>query len=175
MKNKMRYLAFLLLLSGACCVSGCGKKKEVPAETEVVTEAETEKVQKVTELAQEEVTVLETEVTVEEEYKQKMANNYRHMSMEQLDGMMQQVQDNVIIDLRTAEEYAAGHIPGAINMPLDTLNEETMGELNPDYAVFVYADSSQNSRTGASLLCGAGLPGVMECGAFSDWQNETEK
>ncbi len=43
----------------------------------------------------------------------------------------------VVLDVRPAEEYAAGHIPGAISLPLEHL-EARLGELDPDLEVVAY-------------------------------------
>ncbi|HEX6310872.1 MAG TPA: metalloregulator ArsR/SmtB family transcription factor [Acidimicrobiia bacterium] len=45
--------------------------------------------------------------------------------------------DIVVVDVRPPEEYAAGHIPGAISIPLDDL-EERLDELDPDTEVVAY-------------------------------------
>ena len=42
-----------------------------------------------------------------------------------------------VIDVRPAEEYAAGHVPGAVNVPLDEL-EQHLGKLNPQQEVVAY-------------------------------------
>ena len=42
-----------------------------------------------------------------------------------------------IIDVRPATEYNAGHVPGAISMPLDKL-EEQLGDINSDKEIVAY-------------------------------------
>lgn len=42
-----------------------------------------------------------------------------------------------VLDVRPAEEFAAGHLPGAINIPLSEL-EARLGELHPDQEVVAY-------------------------------------
>ena len=43
-----------------------------------------------------------------------------------------------IVDVLPPEEYAAAHIPGAINLPLRKLTAETAGQLDRERAVVVY-------------------------------------
>ncbi|MDA8385281.1 MAG: metalloregulator ArsR/SmtB family transcription factor [Actinomycetota bacterium] len=45
--------------------------------------------------------------------------------------------DVVVLDVRPAEEYAAGHIPGAISLPLEHL-EARLGEFDPGLEVVAY-------------------------------------
>lgn len=45
-----------------------------------------------------------------------------------------------VIDARSADAYAAGHIPGAINIPHRTMNEETTAALDRASTVVTYCD-----------------------------------
>lgn len=47
------------------------------------------------------------------------------------------VGDVIVLDVRPAEEYAAGHIPGAISIPLEDLDER-LDELDPDAEIVAY-------------------------------------
>lgn len=42
-----------------------------------------------------------------------------------------------VLDVRPADEFALGHLPGALNVPLETL-EQRLGELDPDQEVVAY-------------------------------------
>jgi rhodanese-related sulfurtransferase len=48
-----------------------------------------------------------------------------------------------LIEVLPAEEYAEQHLPGAINIPLKELNEETTARLHKDRAVMVYCHDLQ--------------------------------
>ncbi len=48
-----------------------------------------------------------------------------------------------LVDVLSAEEYAEEHLPGAINIPLNELNEETTAQLRKDRAVIVYCHDLQ--------------------------------
>ena len=43
----------------------------------------------------------------------------------------------VVIDVRTAEEYAAGHIPGAVNIPFDQIAQR-IAEVDAPHGVALY-------------------------------------
>ena len=62
----------------------------------------------------------------------------------------------VLLDTRTAEEYAEGHIPGAINIPLDELRER-LGELDPAKPVYVNCHSGLRSYLACRILSGRGF------------------
>lgn len=61
-----------------------------------------------------------------------------------------------LVDVRTPEEFAAGHLPGAINLPVQEL-ERRMVELEPqERPVVVYCRSGSRSADAARLLQSAG-------------------
>lgn len=74
-----------------------------------------------------------------------------------------------LVDVRTKDEFAAGHLPGAINIPVQDL-ERRLGELGPkDRAIVVYCHSGQRSRRAARILRGAGHGDVSDLGAMRRW------
>ena len=50
-------------------------------------------------------------------------NEIRHVSMDDIVKIMEENKDYVIVDVRTPDEYKEGHIPNAINIPNETINE----------------------------------------------------
>lgn len=82
---------------------------------------------------------------------------------------------SVIVDVRTPEEYAEGHIPGAINIPLDTLGDEQPAELpDLDQRIYVYCRSGRRSATATAILAGIGYTDVVDFGGILDWDGEIE-
>lgn len=74
-----------------------------------------------------------------------------------------------LVDVRTPAEFAAGHIPGAVNIPLQQLDSR-LSELQPkDQAVVLYCRSGNRSGTAARLLKGAGFAAVHDLGPMSRW------
>jgi phage shock protein E len=74
-----------------------------------------------------------------------------------------------LVDVRSAGEFAAGHIPGAINIPVQQL-QARLGELKPkDAAVVVYCRSGNRSGNAARILRNAGFARVHDLGPMSRW------
>ncbi len=72
----------------------------------------------------------------------------------------------VIIDVRTPEEYAAGHIEGAIN--IDFYSEtfaQDVAALDPGAAYVVYCRSGNRSGQAKAIMDAAGFTNVTDAGA----------
>ncbi len=61
-----------------------------------------------------------------------------------------------LVDVRLAEEFARGHVPGAINLPLARLRELAV-QLDPNRACAVYCDTGRRSASATYLLCERGV------------------
>ena len=66
----------------------------------------------------------------------------------------------VVIDVRPAEEYAAGHIPGALNIPFDQVAER-ISEVDAPHGVALYCMVGPRARKGESALLGAGYTAAV--------------
>ena len=74
-----------------------------------------------------------------------------------------------LVDVRTPQEFANGHIPGAVNMPVQDL-ERRMGELTgKDRPIVLYCRSGARSSSAARMLKSAGYTEVHDLGAMSRW------
>ncbi len=74
-----------------------------------------------------------------------------------------------LIDVRTREEFADGHLPGAVNIPVQELDRR-MSELEPrDKPVVLYCRSGNRSGHAARALRSAGWAHVHDLGAMSQW------
>ena len=67
--------------------------------------------------------------------------------------------DHVLVDVRTKGEYLQGHLPKAINIPLNELSQR-VNEIPQGKAVVVVCASGNRSRTGASKIVEAGYENV---------------
>lgn len=75
----------------------------------------------------------------------------------------------VIVDVRSEKEWAAGHIPGSLNIPLIHLRERATA-LAPDCTVVVHCEGGYRSAIAASLLAQTGHSNVMDLvGGFKAW------
>lgn len=82
----------------------------------------------------------------------------------------------VILDVRTPEEYAESHIPGAILIPdydIGTKAPEVLKDKNQ--MILVYCRSGRRSKLAAAELETMGYTCIREFGGILDWPYETEK
>ena len=102
-------------------------------------------------------------------------NDYQQISQEETKEMMD-TQDVIILDVREQDEYDSGHIPGAVLLPVGTIDEETAAEVIPekDSTVLVYCRSGNRSKTASSALAELGYTNIYEFGGINTWPYETE-
>ena len=88
--------------------------------------------------------------------------------------MMQEETDFVLLDVRTQEEYASGHIPGAICIPNETIGSEEIPELpDKEQLILVYCRSGNRSKQASEKLVKLGYTNIVEFGGINDWTGET--
>ena len=104
------------------------------------------------------------------------ANSYRQISMDEAVEMMKKESGYIILDVRRHDEYAEGHIPGAINVPNEEIGTAEIPEL-PDKAqlILVYCRSGRRSKEASEKLVKLGYTNVVEFGGILDWKGEIEK
>ena len=102
------------------------------------------------------------------------AAEYRQISMNEAITMMEEEADYIILDVRTVEEYQEKHIPGAMNIPNETIGDEEIPEL-PDKGqlILVYCRSGNRSKQAASKLAALGYSNIVEFGGINSWPGET--
>jgi phage shock protein E len=74
-----------------------------------------------------------------------------------------------LLDVRTVQEFNEGHVPGAVNIPIQKLKER-MNELPKDKPVVVYCRTGNRSATAKRLLDAAGFVRVIDLGEMPDWE-----
>lgn len=81
----------------------------------------------------------------------------------------------VIIDVRTLGEYEAGHIPGAVNMPVDQLSSAA-SSLDPAVPVAVYCATGSRSVAAVEYFEGAGFEKVYHFNqGMVAWAGDVER
>ena len=85
-----------------------------------------------------------------------------------------ETKDFVLLDVRTPTLYAAGHVPGAINMPTRTISEQRLAEYPADALFVVYcAGPHCNGANKAALkLAQLGRPVKEMIGGLTGWIDE---
>jgi len=80
----------------------------------------------------------------------------------------------LILDVREQNEYAGGHVPGAVNIPLGQLSAR-LGELKKDREILAVCLSGGRAAMAAGLLEKAGYKVKVLAGGMNSWKGETEK
>ena len=102
------------------------------------------------------------------------ANTYRQITMQEAVGMMEKEENYIILDVRTHEEFAAGHIPGAIVIPNETIGTEEIPQLpDKDQLIMVYCRSGNRSKQASDKLVKLGYTNIVEFGGINSWPGET--
>ncbi len=100
--------------------------------------------------------------------------SYRQISMEDAVSLMSREEDFIILDVRRADEFAAGHIPGAINVANESIGTGEIPELpDKDQMILVYCRSGNRSKQAAQKLADLGYTNIVEFGGILDWTGET--
>ena len=100
---------------------------------------------------------------------------YHKISAEEAKKMMDE-QDVVIVDVRTAAEYAEGHIADAVLVPNETIGDEAPAKLpNKDAVLLIYCRSGNRSRTAANKLLKLGYQNIYDFGGINTWPYEIVK
>lgn len=77
----------------------------------------------------------------------------------------------LVLDVRTPEEYAAGHVPGAVLIPHDQLAGR-LSELDRDRWVLVYCRSGRRADAAQTVLERAGFEVRQIEGSWQRWEAE---
>ena len=101
---------------------------------------------------------------------------YLQINQEQARRMMEYDDGHLIVDVRRQDEFDAGHIPGAICIPNESIGTEPPKEL-PDRSqvILIYCRSGNRSKQAAEKLGKMGYLNVYEFGGIIDWKGEIVK
>ena len=97
-------------------------------------------------------------------------NTYQQITQEEAKEMMDTM-EVIVLDVREQEEFDAGHIAGAVLLPVGTITEATAAAVipEPDSVVLVYCRSGNRSKTASSALVELGYTNVYEFGGIITW------
>ena len=100
-------------------------------------------------------------------------NTYRQISIDEAVTMMREETGYIILDVRRADEFAAGHIPGAINVANESIGTDEIPELpDKNQLIMVYCRSGRRSKEAAEKLVNLGYTNIVEFGGILDWKGE---
>ena len=101
------------------------------------------------------------------------APSYAQISQDEAKLMMQDDDGHIIVDVRRADEYAQGHIPGAILIPNESITDTPPEELpDKDQTILVYCRTGRRSKEASRKLADMGYVNVYEFGGINDWTGE---
>jgi len=104
------------------------------------------------------------------------ALTYEQITPQQAKAIMDTETDYIIIDARTQEEFAEGHIENAILIPEYEIANRAEKELpDKDALILVYCRSGRRSKIASEELVKLGYTNVKEFGGIIDWPYETVK
>ncbi len=103
-------------------------------------------------------------------------NSYEQITPEQAKTIMDTESDYITIDARTTEEFAKGHIKGAILIPEYEIADRAEKELSDkEQLILVYCRSGRRSKIASEELVKLGYTNVKEFGGIIDWPYEIVK
>ena len=104
------------------------------------------------------------------------SSTYEQITAEQAKTIMDTKKDYVIIDARTEEEFAEGHIENAILIPEYEIAQRAEKELpDKEQLILVYCRSGRRSKIASEELVKLGYTNVKEFGGIIDWPYEIVK
>ncbi len=102
------------------------------------------------------------------------AGTYRQITMEEAAALMEARDNYLIVDVRTVEEYESAHIPGAICIPNESIQDTAPAELpDRDQLILIYCRSGNRSKQASQKLADLGYANIVEFGGIRDWTGET--
>lgn len=114
-------------------------------------------------------------LTISKEVKNGKKAEYKKITSDEAKKMIE-TQKVIVVDVRTLEEYTEGHIPNAISVPLETIENKAESKLkNKDDLILVYCRSGRRSREAALKLIEKGYTNVIDFGGIKDWNGEVVK
>lgn len=135
-----------LILTAVLLLAGCAVKPAAPAAAETAAPAE--------QTAQ--------------------GGTYQLIDAQQAKTIMDEDDDALILDVRTPEEFAQAHIPGAILIPDSELANRAESELpDKDQLILVYCRSGRRSAAASKALIAMGYTNVRDFGGIASWPYET--
>jgi rhodanese-related sulfurtransferase len=98
--------------------------------------------------------------------------DYNVLSMAKAQENMQNESNIKVIDVRTPEEYRSGHIPQAINVPLDRVDKIKSHVKDLDAPIYVYCMSGARSSAAANYFAKLGYTNVTNIGGIGSYRGK---
>ena len=101
------------------------------------------------------------------------SRTYRQITMQEAAQLMKTEQNYILLDVRSDMEYSAGHIPGAVLLPNETIGSDPIPQLPAqNQLIMVYCRSGNRSKQAAEKLVRLGYTNVVEIGGIHSWEGD---
>lgn len=102
-------------------------------------------------------------------------DTYEKISMSDGIKRMESDEEYILLDVRRADEFEAGHIPGAVNLPNEEIGTEEIPSLpDKEQTIYIYCRSGNRSKQAADKLQALGYTNLIEFGGIIDYTGELE-
>ena len=98
----------------------------------------------------------------------------KHTDINQGVAQFRQTSNAMLVDVRTPEEYRAGHIPGSINVPLQQIEDIELEVAEKNTPLYIYCRSGARSRQATAMLQEMGYEEVHNIGGILDYKGKVE-
>lgn len=104
---------------------------------------------------------------------ERRVNSYERISQEEALSYMVNDGESIILDVRTEEEFASGHIKGAVLIPHEEIEAKAESVIDDkERLILVYCRSGRRSKIAAEKLVELGYSNVKEFGGINEWNYE---
>lgn len=102
--------------------------------------------------------------------------DFQRITAQAAKDMMDKHSDALILDVREQNEFDSAHIPGAVLLPVGSINEASAAAVipNKETIVLVYCRSGNRSKTASKALVELGYTQIYEFGGIIDWPYDVE-
>lgn len=123
------------------------------------------------------ILVLSSCTAKEAKNKEVVVNTFKSVSMQEGIKLMADDKGFILLDVRTPEEFASGHIPGAVQLTNESFTKEDADKIikNKEQTVYVYCRSGRRSKQSSQKLVDFGYTNVIEIGGILDFAGKIER
>jgi phage shock protein E len=102
-------------------------------------------------------------------------NMFSGPSMDEQLASANQQPDALIVDVRTPGEFAGGHVPHAINVPVSSIEDLEKKTTGKDQPLYLYCASGARSSSAAKYLKSRGYTQVVNMGGIGSYSGPLER
>ena len=100
--------------------------------------------------------------------------DYQTMEINDAAEMIAADDGHLLVDVRTREEFEEKHIPGAILLPVEDIEDGRLERLpDKDQTILLYCRTGRRAKDAAEYLAKKGYTNIYEIGGIIDWKGET--